>query len=147
MHFFPPVKAHTMALAISAIAFHKKRKYLALCITQLHHGPAVVIYNLAQFNKSWVPTVLEELTWGHASSAAKFGLAAFSADASIIFTIAKCPVVAVAFEWQTRTMVFATNLYAPVKNLCFHPWDSYELSTSGPGHMQLWRVLHKKELK
>ncbi|KAH8050289.1 hypothetical protein JL722_11495 [Aureococcus anophagefferens] len=87
MHFFPAIRVRgTPARVVTAVAFHKRRKLLGLCVSQLPRAapPAVVVYSLAQCGGAWVPTVVGTHTWDEAPGGATFGAADFNADASLV---------------------------------------------------------------
>ncbi|KAH8043797.1 hypothetical protein JL722_14995 [Aureococcus anophagefferens] len=79
-------RAGTPARVVTAVAFHKRRKLLGLCVSQLPRAapPAVVVYSLAQCGGAWVPTVVGTHTWDEAPGGATFGAADFNADASLV---------------------------------------------------------------
>ncbi|KAH8097189.1 hypothetical protein JL720_70 [Aureococcus anophagefferens] len=62
---------------------------------------------------------------------------------------ARRPSVAVGFDWAKppeEGLAFCSPLEAACAHVCCHPRDPLELSTSGPQHVQLWRLL-RSELK
>ena len=157
MHFFPAIRVRgTPARVVTAVAFHKRRKLLGLCVSQLPRAapPAVVVYSLAQCGGAWVPTVVGTHTWDEAPGGATFGAADFNADASLVVCASKAegrerPSVAVGFDWAKppeEGLAFCSPLEAACAHVCCHPRDPLELSTSGPQHVQLWRLL-RSELK
>ena len=145
VQFFPPVQVQgSTARVVTAVAFHNKRNFLALCITQSpqHHRPGIVIYSLALFNRVWVPTILDTLICDISDARDEFGLVAFSTDASIIVAITKAPLqMVVGFQRESGMLEFATSFHMQVENVAFHPSDALELSTSGPEHIQLWHSI------
>ncbi|KAH8053981.1 hypothetical protein JL722_9143 [Aureococcus anophagefferens] len=115
---------------------------------------AAVVYSLAQCGGAWVPTVVGTHTWDEAPGGATFGAADFNADASLVVCASKAegrerPSVAVGFDWAKppeEGLAFCSPLEAACAHVCCHPRDPLELSTSGPQHVQLWRLL-RSELK
>mmetsp|Transcript_16068 Transcript_16068/g.49700 ORF Transcript_16068/g.49700 Transcript_16068/m.49700 type:complete len:1179 (+) Transcript_16068:286-3822(+) len=153
IQFFSPVTAGAASREITAVSFHKRCKLLALCVCGLSQGsfPSIVIYSFTKARGTkprgtWIPSHLETFGWNLKDSADLiFKTADFSADASMIVAVTKSPsVIAIGFSRKSRSPVFTTHLYAGVEKMYINPWDSSELSTSGPQHMQLWRLIKKK---
>ena len=146
LRFFP-----NTAVAIrhvTAISLHKRRKLLALCVTTKHGPPVIFVYSLARLNGDWIPTPLETLTWDTGRPAQGFEFAQFSSDASAILAVTSqsCSSTVLGFLWQSQTLLFVYSSRVSIEKIRSSPQDSLQVSTSGPEHMQLWRVAHE-ELK
>ena len=133
MHFFPPIRVQSIAArVVTAVAFHKPRKLLGLCVSQLPRDapPAVVVYSLAMFNGAWVPTTTGTLVWDEGPAGEIFGMADFSADACTVVCVTRgggsgsAKSVAVGFDWKSRSLVFCSALEWPCEHVCCHPRDS-----------------------
>ena len=80
-----------------------------------------------------------------AGGACDFVAAAFSADAQFLVCVTAAPdAIAVGFEWQRQGQngrkIFTTRLGLDTSAISYQPSESTSMATSGPQHLQLWRL-------
>eukprot|EP00618_Florenciella_parvula_P037131 CAMPEP_0119503216 /NCGR_PEP_ID=MMETSP1344-20130328/24460_1 /TAXON_ID=236787 /ORGANISM="Florenciella parvula, Strain CCMP2471" /LENGTH=315 /DNA_ID=CAMNT_0007539489 /DNA_START=129 /DNA_END=1072 /DNA_ORIENTATION=+ len=76
---------------------------------------------------------------------APFVAAAFSMDGQNLLAISGFPIcTVVAWDWKKSQIMFTSDMKHSVTKISFHPTEASMYSTSGPDHLQMWRISNKQ---
>lgn len=151
MQFFPGLPSLSVC-KVTALAFHAQRKLLAVCVVPTNPDKgrcSCVVFSIGICKGYNMPSLMAKLANTSASwQDDVYSKAAFSTDSTCLVCVTGPPSnLAIGYDWQTERIAFTASMCTEIRTLAYHPRDSLELSTSGSQHLQLWRLLRKRQLK